>query len=83
MGSLQAVYYRTTGGQEPVRSFIDELDVETQAALDNQIDRLNLSSDEIPHYRSPTARRSRASYASCAATTAEATTAFSTGAPAD
>ena len=53
MGALQAVYYRATDGQEPVRDFIDELEVETQAALDNQIDRLNLLSDEIPHLPFP------------------------------
>lgn len=53
MEALQAVYYRAADGQEPVRNFIDELDVETQAALDNQIDRLNLLSDEIPHLPFP------------------------------
>jgi phage-related protein len=53
MGALQAVYYRASDGQEPVRNFIDELDVETQAALDNQISRLNLLSDEIPHLPFP------------------------------
>jgi phage-related protein len=53
MGALQAVYYRTSNGQEPVRNFIDELDVETQAAIDNQVDRLNLLSDEIPHLPFP------------------------------
>lgn len=53
VGALRAVYYRATNGQEPVRAFIDELDVETQAALDNQIDRLNLLSDDIPHLPFP------------------------------
>ena len=53
MEALQAVSYRAADGQEPVRNFIDELDVETQAALDNQIDRLNLLSDEIPHLPFP------------------------------
>lgn len=53
MGALQAVYYRAADGQEPVRDFIDDLDTETQAALDNQVDRLNLLSDEIPHLPFP------------------------------
>lgn len=47
------MYYRASDGHEPVRNFIDDLDVETQAALDNQIDRLNLLSDEIPHLPFP------------------------------
>jgi hypothetical protein len=53
MGALQAVYYRAADGREPVRDFIDELDAETQAAIDNQVDRLNLLSDEIPHLPFP------------------------------
>lgn len=53
MGALQAAYYRTTEGREPVRIFIAALGVETQAAIDNQIDRLNLLSDETPHLPFP------------------------------
>jgi hypothetical protein len=53
MGTLQAVYSRDANGQEPVQNFIDELDVETQVAIDNQVDRLNLLSDEIPHLPFP------------------------------
>ena len=53
MGTLQAVYYRAADGDEPVRRFIDELDIETQAAIDNQVGRLNLLSDEIPHLPFP------------------------------
>jgi len=53
MGALQAVYYRAADEREPVRDFIDELAVETQAAIDNQVDRLNLLSDEIPHLPFP------------------------------
>lgn len=53
MGALQAVYYRATDGREPVRDFLDKLAVETQAAIDNQVDRLNLLSDEIPHLPFP------------------------------
>jgi phage-related protein len=53
MGALQAVYYRAADGQEPVRDFIGELAAETQAAIDNQVDRLNLLSDKIPHLPFP------------------------------
>jgi phage-related protein len=53
MGALHAVYYRAADGQEPVRGFIDELNIETQVAIDNQVDRLNLLSDEIPHLPFP------------------------------
>lgn len=53
MGALQAVYYRAPDGHEPVRDLADELAVETQVAIDNQIDRLNLLSDEIPHLPFP------------------------------
>jgi len=53
MRALRAVYYRAADGREPVRDFIDELAVETQVALDNQVDRLNLLSDEIPHLPFP------------------------------
>jgi phage-related protein len=50
---LQAVYYRDRGSHEPVRAFIDALDDDEQAALDNQIDRLNLLSDQVPHLPFP------------------------------
>jgi phage-related protein len=53
VGALQAVYYRSPDGQEPVRALIDELAVETQVAIDNQVDRLNLLSDEVPHLPFP------------------------------
>lgn len=53
MSHLQAVYYRDPAGREPVRDFIDVLDDEEQAALDNQIDRLNLLSDQVPHLPFP------------------------------
>jgi phage-related protein len=40
---MRAVYYRTKDGSEPVGAFIEELgDPSKQAALDNQIDRLNM-----------------------------------------
>lgn len=38
---MQAVYYRAPDGSEPVVDFIDRLAPRCQAALDNQIDRLN------------------------------------------
>jgi phage-related protein len=50
---FQAVYYRDSHGREPVREFVESLADEVQAALDNQIDRLNLLSDEIPHLPFP------------------------------
>jgi phage-related protein len=40
---MQAVYYRAADGTEPVDEFIESLgNPEKQAALDNQIDRLNM-----------------------------------------
>jgi phage-related protein len=53
MINFQAVYYRDRAGHEPVRNFIDALDEDEQAALDNQIDRLNLLSDNLPHLPFP------------------------------
>jgi phage-related protein len=53
MTNLQAVYYRNRDGHEPVRAFIDTLDEDEQAALDNQIDRLNMLSDNLPHLPFP------------------------------
>ncbi len=53
MTHFQAVFYRDPVGHEPVREFIDSLDEDVQAALDNQIDRLNLLSDELPHLPFP------------------------------
>jgi phage-related protein len=50
---LQAVYYRDPDGVEPVRRFVDALDDEAQAAIDNQIDRLNLLTDRMPHLPFP------------------------------
>ena len=53
MSTFQAVYYRDRNGNEPVRQFVDALDEEPQAAIENQIDRLNLLSDEVPHLPFP------------------------------
>lgn len=53
MTHFQAVFYRDPVGHEPVRDFIDALDDDEQAALDNHIDRLNLLSDELPHLPFP------------------------------
>lgn len=53
MTNFQAVYYRDTAGHEPVRDFIDALDDDEQAVLENQIARLNLLSDELPHLPFP------------------------------
>lgn len=53
MTNFQAVYYRDLDGGEPVREFVDALPEEEQAAIDHQIDRLNLLSDEFPHLPFP------------------------------
>lgn len=53
MASFQAVYYRQTDGTEPVRVFLDRLDNEVSAVLTNQIARLNLLGDTIPHLPYP------------------------------
>ena len=53
LSNFHAVYYRDSAGREPVREFIDALDEEVQAALENQVDRLNLLRDELPHLPFP------------------------------
>lgn len=44
MPAMQAVYYREEDGREPVREFLEALDVAIRSALDLQIDRLNMLS---------------------------------------
>jgi phage-related protein len=41
MAKMQAVFYRSTDGTEPVNDFIGRLNVKRQVAIENQIDRLN------------------------------------------
>lgn len=53
MNNFQAVYYRDARGTEPAREFLEGLEEESQAAIDNQIDRLNLLSDDVPHLPFP------------------------------
>ncbi len=53
MAAFHAVYYREASGREPVREFLDELDDEIHAVLAQQVDRLNLLSDELPHLPFP------------------------------
>jgi phage-related protein len=53
VSNFQAVYYRDADGREHVREFVDGLDDEAQAAIENQIDRLNMLSDEVPHLPFP------------------------------
>ncbi len=53
MAALHAVYYRQPDGNEPVRAYLDNLDDEVAAVLAQQIDRLNLLSDEVPHLPFP------------------------------
>jgi phage-related protein len=50
---MHAVYYRAADGSEPVNDFIDRLDVKRQVALDNQIERLNMLTKELPHLPYP------------------------------
>jgi phage-related protein len=45
---VQAVYYRAADGSEPVSDYIDSLAPQSQAALDNQIDRLNILDTDDP-----------------------------------
>jgi phage-related protein len=51
--NLQAVYYRTSDGAEPVLDFIAALDVKRRAALLRQLDRMNDLSDAMPHLPFP------------------------------
>jgi phage-related protein len=54
MARLQAVFYRTSDGSEPVDDFIEALkDPDRQAAIDFQIDRLNLLTPRNPHLPFP------------------------------
>jgi phage-related protein len=53
MSPFQAVYYRALDGTEPVREFLWSLDKKRRVSLLNQIARLNLLSDEIPHLPFP------------------------------
>jgi phage-related protein len=50
---FQAVYYRAPDGSQPVDDFIAGLDVRRQAALDLQIERLNLLGPRQPHLPFP------------------------------
>jgi phage-related protein len=53
VANFQAVYYRQADGSEPVNDFIDTLPPKRQAAIDNQIDRLNMPSSSNPHLPFP------------------------------
>ncbi len=54
MQRLQAVFYRAPDGSEPVDDFIESLkDPAKQAAIDNQIDRLNMLTPSNPHLPFP------------------------------
>lgn len=53
VNNFQAVYYRASDGSQPVRDFVDALEVEPRAALLRQIDRLNGLSDTAPHLPFP------------------------------
>lgn len=53
MAQLQAVFYRARDGSEPVDEFIEILDANRQAAIDFQIDRLNMLTPANPHLPFP------------------------------
>lgn len=53
MAAFHGVYYREASGREPVREFLDDLDDEIHAVLAQQIDRLNLLTDDLPHLPFP------------------------------
>ena len=53
MSPFQAVYYRAPDGNEPVRELLQSLDKKRRASLRNQIARVNLLSDEVPHLPFP------------------------------
>ena len=81
MAGMQAVYYRAPDGSEPVDEFVERLSgARKQAALDNQIDRLNMLRQNDPPLPFPGARSSRVSSASFACTTALSCTESSTAA---
>jgi hypothetical protein len=53
MSPFQAVYYRAADESEPVREFLQSLDKKRRVSLRNQIARVNLLSDEVPHLPFP------------------------------
>ena len=54
LAAMQAVYYRTADGAQPVSEFVEGLSPERQVAIDNRIDRLNtLTSRANPHLEYP------------------------------
>src|SRR5215216_631760 len=53
MARLQAIFYRAPDGSEPVDEFIESLDSSRQAAIDFQIDRLNMLTPANPHLPFP------------------------------
>lgn len=53
MTDLQAVYYRAANRREPVRDFIASLDDDAQAALERQVERLNMLNEAMPHLPFP------------------------------
>jgi phage-related protein len=53
VSSFQAVYYRAADGSQPVREFLQSLEQKRRVSLLNQIARLNLLSDQVPHLPFP------------------------------
>jgi phage-related protein len=50
---LQAVFYRTLDGSEPVAKYIDAMPIKKQVMLNNHIGRLNELTDATPHLPFP------------------------------
>ena len=78
--AMQAVYYRAPDGSQPVDEFIEALrDPGKQAALDNQIERLNMLRPNDPPLPFPWSSQLEGELReSCAATTAPSSTGCST-----
>jgi len=51
--NLQAVYYRAPDGSEPVNEYVAALSARRRVVLLNQLDRLNLLTDSLPHLPFP------------------------------
>lgn len=51
--NLQAIYYRTSDGSQPVDNFIETLPMKHQVVIDNQVNRINLLTPSKPHLPFP------------------------------
>jgi phage-related protein len=51
--NFQAVYYRAADGSEPVREYLAALNKRRRVTLQNQLERVNLLTDSLPHLPFP------------------------------